>query len=147
MAVALHEHPATAIERVRSLTSRDEDFDELLRQVHRLATLARYSIGSICDVGTTVYRAISHHVSVPSRLEQIWYPTAECIPNFGRANRDADGAFREIRVLERARSGRSLPEKHLTFEGELKSAHIRDVGQRREVDSRITFGDTHRQHC
>jgi hypothetical protein len=69
-----------------------------------------------------------------------------------------------IRVLERARSGRSLPEEHLTlyqtsagrigtptvhltFEGELKSAHIRDVGQRREVDSRITSGDTHLQHC
>jgi hypothetical protein len=102
----MNNETSAVIERIKALASRDEDFDGLLQQVHKLAALAPDSMGTICDVGTTVYRGTNHHISIPSRIEEIWYPPSECILEFGRANRpgspmfyccsDTNGAFHEI---------------------------------------------------
>jgi hypothetical protein len=94
------------LERIKELGSEDSDFPELLQLMHKLAALAPVSIGTVCSPGTTLYRGTNHHVSIPSRVEDIWYPPADRLPGFGRANlpgspmfycsSDPDGAFREI---------------------------------------------------
>jgi RES domain len=94
------------LKRIEALGSTDSDFPELVKQMHKLAALAPVSVGTICEPGTTLYRGTNHHVSLPSRIEEIWYPPADRLPGFGRANRpgspmfyccsDPNGAFREI---------------------------------------------------
>jgi hypothetical protein len=94
------------LERIQALASSDNNFVDLLQQMHKLAALAPMSLGTVCAPGTTVYRATNHHVSIPSRIEEIWYPPANMICSFSRANRpgspmfyccsDLNGAFREI---------------------------------------------------
>jgi hypothetical protein len=97
---------AVVVERIRELSCRDEDYAELLREVHKLAALSPRSIGAILPAGTKFYRGTNHHHSVPSRIEEIWFPPEQCVKTFGRANRpgspmfycssDPNGAFREV---------------------------------------------------
>ena len=94
------------LERIKALGSKDSDFAELVQQMHKLAALAPVSIGTVCEPGTTLYRGTNHHIAIPSRIEDIWYPPADRICGFGRSNRptspifyccsDPNGAFREI---------------------------------------------------
>jgi hypothetical protein len=102
----MNEQATPILERIKMLGSNDADFDELVQQMHKLAALAPVSVGSVCEPGTTLYRGTTHHISIPSRIEEIWYPPANRIRSFGRANRpgapmfyccsDPNGAFREI---------------------------------------------------
>lgn len=102
----MKDETSVIVERIKMLSSEDSSFAELLQQMHKLASLAPASIGTVCEPGTTLYRGTNHHVSIPSRIEEIWYPPADRLPRFGRANRpgspmfyccsDPNGAFREI---------------------------------------------------
>ena len=73
------------VQRIRELSSRDEDYDELLCEVRKLAALSPKAIGSIFSPGTILYRGTNHHVTVPSRIEEIWFPPANCV-RFGSAS-------------------------------------------------------------
>jgi RES domain-containing protein len=84
------------------------DFAKLVEQMHRLAAVAPMSIGASVDPGTTLYRRTNHHISVPTRIEELWYPPADRIRGFGRANSPGvsifyccsapTGAFKELRI-------------------------------------------------
>lgn len=99
---------AEVIARITALAEDDGNYDAIVKQMHALAVLAPYSTGRICQPGTIFYRATSHHSSVPKRIEDVWFPPAERVTRFGRANRpgqplfyccsDPDGAFRELDV-------------------------------------------------
>ena len=55
----------------------DTDFDMLVEQMYKLVAVApkMTSTARVLDPGTTVYRGTNHHISVPTRIEDIWYPT------------------------------------------------------------------------
>jgi hypothetical protein len=55
----------------------DTDFDMLVEQMYKLVAVApkMTSTARVLDLGTTVYRGTNHHISVPTRIEDIWYPT------------------------------------------------------------------------
>ncbi len=85
--------PALVIGRIKALASRDDSFVNLLREMHNLAALSPLSMGSVCGPGTKLYRGTNHHVSVPNRIEDIWYPPASVIQRYGRANRPGSSMF------------------------------------------------------
>src|SRR5262245_27808789 len=93
---------------IKLLSSNDADFEKLLQEMHKLAALTPLSSAANFNPGTTVYRGTNHHVSVPARIEEIWYPPTEYVRSFGRANPPGtpmfyccsaqNGAFAEIRA-------------------------------------------------
>lgn len=93
-------------ERIKTLEAEEGDFAALLKEMRALAALAPVSIGAVYEPGATLYRGTNHHTSIPSRIDEIWFPPANGLRSFGRANRpgspmfyccsDPNGAFREI---------------------------------------------------
>lgn len=93
---------------IRAAADGGATVDDLLKKLHHLAALAPLSIGSGYGAGSRMYRGTNHHRSVPSRIEEIWYPPAQRLNTFGRANRpgspmfyccsEQTGAFREISI-------------------------------------------------
>lgn len=104
----MHDEVSQILGRIKALGTKDENFEDLVTEMHRLAALAPVSMGTVAAPGTKLYRGTNHHVNVPSRIEEIWFPPPERIRSFGRANRpgasmfyccsDPNGAFREIDV-------------------------------------------------
>jgi hypothetical protein len=94
-----------SIETINRLAKDGAEVDELKWEIHNLLSLAPNSIASIHHPGVTLYRGTKHHSSVPTRMEEIWYPPAEKTL-WNRANRpqrpmfyctsDPDCALREI---------------------------------------------------
>ncbi len=99
-------HIEVAIAEIEHNSNTGISFDELVKLVSKLIALAPISIGSIHEPGVKLYRGTKHHVSVPIRIEDIWFPPVKHVREFGRANRpgaplfyccsDPNGAFREI---------------------------------------------------
>ncbi len=93
---------------IRAAADGGATVDDLLKKLHHLAALAPLSIGSGYGAGSRLYRGTNHHRSIPSRIEEIWYPPAQRLNTFGRANRpgspmlyccsEQTGAFREISI-------------------------------------------------
>lgn len=73
---------------IKQLGFSDTDFDKLVQHMHKLVAAVpnMLSTARVLDSGTMLYRGTNHHISVPTRIEDIWYPPANCIRNFGRAN-------------------------------------------------------------
>jgi hypothetical protein len=84
---------ANILQRIRQLQSSDDTYPELLKQMHGLAALAPISVASIHDPGVKLFRSTAHHRTVPARIEEIWYPPAEILTTFGRANRPGSPVF------------------------------------------------------
>jgi RES domain len=93
------------IERINRLAKEGAEVDKLAGEIRKLLAIAPRSIASIYEPGVIVYRATKHHRSVPTRIEEIWYPPPEKT-QWNRANRpkrpmfyctsDPDCALREI---------------------------------------------------
>jgi hypothetical protein len=96
------------LERIRQLEILDDSYSELLKAMQALAKLAPMSVASVHHAGVKLYRSTTHHRVVPERIEDIWYPPAEAVTEFGRANRprapifyccsDPTGAFLEAQA-------------------------------------------------
>lgn len=66
--------------------------DEMSNEVHRLLTIAPKSLGSSYEPRISLYRATKHHRSIPTRIDDLWYPPVEKT-TFGRANRPGSPMF------------------------------------------------------
>lgn len=85
---------AGELEIIRELAkfSAEGDIDVIATKVAELVCISPLSLGSIYSPGTVLYRTTNHHVSVPSRIEEIWYPPAE-FAKLSRANRHGHPMF------------------------------------------------------
>jgi hypothetical protein len=96
------------IRRMKDLASDPANFEELVQCAHMLAALSPRSTGGMLPVGTNLFRATTHHVAVPSSIEELWFAPKHIVRSFGRANSpgrpifyccsDQNGAFLEMRV-------------------------------------------------
>jgi RES domain-containing protein len=98
--------PEELIRRILHLSATDDGLPELVTTLHQLMSFAPVSVGLELPTGTVLYRGTNYHISLPQRIDQIWFPPSHLVRQFGRANRpyspifyassDPRGAFLEI---------------------------------------------------
>jgi hypothetical protein len=80
------------IEEIDQLLTLRADVDAFAERIHRLLAVAPKSLGSKYPVGTRLYRATNHHVSVPRTLLELSHPP-DHFASLGRANRKGRPMF------------------------------------------------------
>jgi hypothetical protein len=83
---------AAIIEEIERLLAADAAIDDFVKQIWALVKVVPLSKGTHHRPGTRLYRATNHHITVPRRIEEIWYPPAEKA-GLGRANRPNQPVF------------------------------------------------------
>lgn len=83
---------ATLIALIKQLIDRGADVDAFLDPLHRLIALSPSSIGWVADPGLELYRVTKHHTTLPTRIDEVWFPPPELTPS-GRANRPNQPMF------------------------------------------------------
>jgi len=101
----MNDHIQSTINTITCLARQGAEMDDLKAEIRTLLSIAPKSLGSIYEPGVTLYRATKHHTSIPTRIEEIWYPPSERT-GWNRTNRpkqpmfyctsDPDCALREI---------------------------------------------------
>jgi hypothetical protein len=78
---------------IQRLTAANADIEDLKDSLHKLLSLGPFSLSSVFDPGLTLYRATNHHTSIPSRIQDLWYPPANRVTAWSRANRPYSAMF------------------------------------------------------
>jgi hypothetical protein len=102
---AMSEFPEI-VRRIEELNAPAGDFDDMVKQMHRLASICRLSRAVFYDPPRRIFRVTTHHTALPPRIEELWFPPP--IADFSRASppgtsvfygcSDPNGALREVRV-------------------------------------------------